>query len=183
MQLQRRGHPFEKVRKRHRAYAQELVNEDIYFQSRIDGGETNNLIRRRLPSMDTFTVAETDGVIGSLSKEEELLGVLVVALAEFDGSSVAFIRGLAVEEGHQGRGIGTVLLGLIDQMTDKDAGGRKLAGVVGSCAVDEDAFYQKAGYTVLQPGQPMPWLYGAQAGTRLENSNPTHDCWFYREYF
>jgi hypothetical protein len=46
-------------------------------------------------------------------------------------------------------------------------------------APDTAAFYQRAGFTVLDPGEPFPFPFSKQAAI-IANSNPTYTCWFYR---
>jgi hypothetical protein len=51
---------------------------------------------------------------------------------------------------------------------------------LGSCAPAEAQFYQRAGFTVLDPGAPLPFPLGRPVW--LGNTNPDYPCSFYRRW-
>jgi GNAT superfamily N-acetyltransferase len=85
---------------------------------------------------------------------------------------VLILTNLVVEPSWRGKGVGVVLLGVIPQLLQTSL-------TFGTCAPDTAAFHQRAGFTVLDPGEPFPFPFSKQA-TIITNSNPTYTCWFYR---
>lgn len=116
------------------------------------------------------------GAVVAFDPQGSVIGCAVVGAADFDGRAVMFLQHLVVEPRWRGRGVGAVTLGLLHQMLPF-AG---LVATVGNCAAEDARFYQHAGFTVFQPGEPLELPVGAPV--RLVVSNAHYPCWMVRSW-
>lgn len=173
-QLLRKGWPENRVRDRYLALAQPVVDAGLEFRAFAaeDRPEIVQLLSERIASDDAFTLATHAGGIKA-TLNGKLAGVIALEGLEVPGDGIAArVTAIAVTPAWEGRGLGTVLLGMAPQIVD----GIKF--VYGGCAADAAVFYQRAGYDVLQPGEALPFNLGD--GLRLKSSNPHYPCWFIR---
>lgn len=163
----------ETAERRHIARATTLISEGVAIEKITPGDrpEVEALINSRIPTQELRMTENHGGAIARDTKGE-LLGALVVQAAQFSNGAAVHVRAIAVEQASEGRGIGTVLLGMAHQVIN----GVQL--VHGGCAPETAAFYQRAGFTVLQPGAPMPFNLGN--GAQVSSSNENFPCQFYR---
>lgn len=118
-----------------------------------------------------------DGGLIATDAKGELRGVLSMNLMDANGiGCVATIRSLAVDPASRGKGIGAALLALIPQFTEIAAGVRPDL-TWGGCSVEAAAFYQRAGFDVLPPGERLPF-----GDVLVENPNTTFPCTFSRPW-
>jgi len=164
---------YERVTGRHMNYASSLVADGVTFEATTAEEKPSVL------ALVTEHIAGAGHVIGEeqgglVAKSEGLIvGALVVGAAKFTEDIVCFIRYLVVEPTWRGRGVAVVLLGVLPQLIGED-----VSLTIGNCAVDAADFYQRAGFTVLEPGVPLPFPFGARAMVQLSNRH--YPCWFFR---
>ena len=82
---------------------------------------------------------------------------------------------LAVDEGWRGRGLGFVTL----QLGDRVPMPSKPVCQFGNIARDQARFFQRAGFTVFQPGEALQ-LPGASVA--LSSSSEPYPCMMYRTW-
>ena len=168
----------ERAIERHLRYARCLVDESVSFDHVLahERPAIAQLVQRNVAGAELW---EPDGDCGALvaaDTDGNMVGALVAGGAEFTGKITLFVLYVAVEPDWRGRGVGTVLLGTLPQMLGERRGP---ALTVGSCAQEGARFYQRAGFTVLDPGEPLPFPLG---GAWLANRNANHPCWFHRPW-
>lgn len=97
----------------------------------------------------------------------------VAILSGYEALSVKFrvIHMVAVRDDFRGNGLGTLCLNGALQRFEHTA-----THTYGNCAPDEAPFFARAGYTVLDPGTPFPFLSG---GAVLQINSAIHPCGFY----
>lgn len=120
-----------------------------------DKHEVEALVSSTIADSEDFAIIS--GEMGGIVARDrgDLVATLMLTVAEFDGALLVTIRDLATSPQHRGRGLGTVMLGLIWQITH-DGFGRLPDATAGNCSLETARFYQRAGFTVLQPGIIMP---------------------------
>ena len=122
----------------------------------------------------------TDGLQGlaALEADGTLIGALTCGVSQRDAGPIEFlIRYVAVDPSVRGRGIGTLLLCILDQNFTLQ--GRRI--FYGACAPETAPFYARAGFDVLHPGTPLPGTLFGQEEARA-NSNLSYPCWFVRTW-
>ncbi|MDR6912946.1 GNAT superfamily N-acetyltransferase [Rhodococcus fascians] len=129
-----------------------------------------------IDGMSTWSLDEDlNGVLVSVDRDESVLGVLVASAEQYARGNVLYVQHLVVVPEARGRGVGTVSLGMVEQLLP----GTPLAMIWGQCEPSATGFYERAGFTVLAPGEPFPFLM-SDSPSVIVNSNPTYNCWFYR---
>lgn len=169
----------ERAIERHLRYARPLVDEGVTFEhvGATERPAVAQLIRQHIAERERWRPDPAEGAFIALDPEERTIGTLVAGAAQFGGDIGLFVSYVVVEPGWRGRGVGTVLLGMLPKML----GGRgEPTLTVGSCALDGARFYQRAGFTVLDPGEPLPFPLGD--GAWLANRNANYPCWFHRPW-
>lgn len=168
------GHEPDQVMTVHLKRARPLVDAGFVFTTMrsedrtvVQALITDHIAGQRLLEEDDGAIVARHG--------ERVVGALVVGVVTFDEKKVAFVRTLVVEEAQRGQGLGQVLLGLLPQLMED---GLDLS--VGNCAEEGAGLYQRAGFTVLQPGVPLPFPFGE--GALMQLSNEDYPCWFYRHW-
>jgi GNAT superfamily N-acetyltransferase len=172
--LLRKGWPDHRVKERYLEHAQSIVDAGAEFRAFqvADRPPIERLLNERLVSDSPFTLAPEAGGIKATGGSG-LIGVVVLEGIEVPDDGVAVrVTALAVTQEWERRGLGTVLLGMVPMFTE----GIKF--IYGGCAPSAAAFYQRAGYDVLQPGELLPFHLGN--GLRLGSSNPHYPAWFVR---
>lgn len=133
--------------------AQQLHAADIDFRPyrAADREEVEALVRSSVEGSSDFDLipGEMGGVVAR--DRGALAAALIVSVAEFSGALVVSIRDLVTASSHRGRGLGTVMLGLIWQITQNEIG-RMPDSTNGNCNRAAARLYQRAGFTVLQAG-------------------------------
>lgn len=173
-QYLRAGWPAAKVAPRHRAYATQLADAGVTF----DKMKTENrqaaeaLVKERLIFDEPFRLTQEAGGILA-THGEALIGVAVAEAAQFGSRVTMRVTALAVTPEWEGRGLGTVLLGMMHQLVPG-----RVQFLFGGCAPEAAQFYQRAGFDVLAPGEPMPFPFGS--GAELASSNPHYPSMFFR---
>lgn len=163
----------ERAEDRHVAYATELVKAGLEFRpiddrSRIDA---ERLVNDRVKFDTEFRMAEAAGGIRVVDGSETV-AVMILEGVEWEGEGAAVrVTAVAVAPSHEGRGIGTVLLGMVPQVHPA-----KL--IYGGCSVNGARLYQRAGFSVLAPGEALPFMFSG--GLRILSSNRDYPCWFFR---
>lgn len=173
-QLLRKGWPESRVRDRYLEHAHAAVAAGLEFRAFAaeDRPEIEHLLNGRITSDNPFTLAAAAGGIKA-TLNGELAGVIVLEGIEVPGDGIAVrVTALAVTPTWEGRGLGTVLLGMVPGF----ATGIKF--IYGGCAADAAAFYQRGGYDVLRAGESL--LFNLGDGLNLKSSNRHYPCWFIR---
>lgn len=181
-QLLRKGWPENRVRDRYLECAQATVDAGFEFRAFAaeDRPGIEQLLNERITSDAAFVLAtEAGGIKATLNGH--LAGVIVLEGYEVPGDGIAVrVTAIAVTPTWEGRGLGTVLLGMAPGFTAllENAPGfiSEIKFIYGGCAADAAAFYQRAGYDVLQPGEALPFHLGD--GLNLKSSNLHYPCWF-----
>ena len=129
-------------------------------------------MNERIISDAPFGLAtEAGGIKATLNGQ--LAGAIVLEGLEVPGDGIAVrVTAIAVAPTWEGRGLGTVLLGMVPSFAPR------IKFIYGGCATDAAAFYQRGGYDVLQPGESLPFNLGD--GLNLKSSNLHYPCWFIR---
>lgn len=178
-QLLRQGWSTDKARTRHLKYAHPLVEAGVTFRGmkHSERERTQQIVRAHVPGVEEFTLVKEGrhrGAVLAEDHDQQVIGVLALEAADIEGVPIAMINAVVTLPEHRGRGIGTVLLGVMDQLLIPQVGSAPEL-VAGNCAPEDARFYQRAGFTVLQPGEVLPFGRGVQV--REESEYP---CWFYR---
>ena len=170
-----------KSRARHEGYALQLVKDGVKFTGADDNHwrAIEHLVQEHIAGMSDWVKLpqSQSGALVALDEHNNLIGAMVVDVASTDTEINTFIHHLVVEPSWRGRGVGVVLLGMVDQIIARHvpAEGRPVS-YYGQCAPKDARFYQKAGYGVLQPQHQLIVM-----GTRIQLPNDSpHPCWFLR---
>ncbi|MCT1515299.1 GNAT family N-acetyltransferase [Dietzia cercidiphylli] len=139
------------------------------------------MIRAHVPGMSQWAREAETGLMYAVDADGALIGCIAVSAARFDTSIQAAIRAVVVDQSWRGHGVGTALLGMVEQLVKQSADLVPNA-VIGTCPEAEAPFYQRSGFTVLAPGFPLPSeVAGAGHKGLLVNTGRETPCWFYRE--
>lgn len=143
--------------------------------------EAIQMIRAHVPGMSNWTREPETGLMYAVDHDDALIGCLAVSAARFNASIQAAIRAVVVDPAWRGHGVGTALLGMVEQLVSQSADLVPDA-VIGTCPETEAPFYQRSGFTVLAPGSALPSeIAGVGRGGLLVNTGQKTPCWFYRE--
>jgi GNAT superfamily N-acetyltransferase len=169
----------ERVTERYLRYARPLVEAEVGFQKleRRDHAAVERLVRTEVPAMEDFAVSSVwSGGVTAHAKDEDLVGTIVVTGMSHGDRAAMMVEAIAVEPAWRGRGIGVVLLGVLPLVLPS----QHVEFYYGMCNPREARFYQRAGYTVLEPGMALPFPIGEDPPAFV-NTTTTHPCWFYRQ--
>lgn len=182
MQLLAQGWGPTKVRDRYLGYARGLVDAGVTFahMDTSDKPDVWSLIDAHVSMPAPWKIADEEGGIVARDSEGTLIGALLMSAVSFDSprgpAALVTIRSLAVDPAWRGRGVGVVTLG----MADRPVSSLGPAFYLGNCAEADAKFYQRLGYTVLQPGANLPLDLGPE-GMRVAINNPDYPCCFFKE--
>ncbi|SOD72896.1 acetyltransferase (GNAT) family protein [Jatrophihabitans sp. GAS493] len=173
------GWSFEQARERHFRYAQKLVDAGVTWARAAadDQPRVTALVREHILGSDNYEPEPSEAAVVAHDNEGAMIGALVLAGATFEQGMALTVRHLVVEPAWRGRGVGAVTLGLFAQLLGPDADA--VAMTFGACGPGKAArFYQHAGFTVLDPGEPFKFPLGKRG--LLVNENEHYPCWFFR---
>lgn len=168
----RAGWPTAKVAARHRDYATTLIDAGVIFEKVEDEDRTGveDLVNARLFFDGPYSMATLAGGILA-THGQSVAGAVVVEAAKFDNRVSLCVTALAVTPEWEGKGLGTVLLGMAPQLVPAHF-------VFGGCAPDAARFYQRAGFDVLAAGELLPFPFGG--GGLIGSTNRHYPAWFFR---
>ena len=178
-QLLAQGWSHQKVWKRHVSYAVDLGARGVTWRGLEDSDEpaVEDLVRTHIDGIDPgWTIDDDSGGVVAIGPDQAIIAVLIAAGMKVHGRLIGFIRHLVVANDWRGLGVGAVTLGVAHQVFPVD---QEPFMYIGGCAARSARFYQRVGYTVLQPGEPL-LLPGAASA--LAPSNVHYPCWMYREW-
>lgn len=182
IQLLAQGWGPEKVRARYLRHAREAVDAGVTFDGMkpADKTEVWSLISQHVTMPPKWKIAKNEGGIIARDPEGKLIGALLMNGISFDGPQgpqlMASIRSVVVDPAWRGRGVGVVTLG----MADRPFHPQRPNLYIGNCAEADARFYQRLGYTVLQPGSEFPLPLGAET-IKVGITNPDYPCFFFQE--
>lgn len=170
------------VKSRHMRSAKNAMSAGYgfaYGKSYVDA--VQSLVRENIEGLpDGWKVPKGSGVAAVVDSKKNVVGGAVVGLVEFEGSLVAGVQHVVIEESHRGRGLGVVLVGVLHQLVAPAVSGRSVFWL-GQCKPTQATFYSRSGFTVLDPGQPAPRVPGTTKVPSFVNGNDVYTCWFYRQ--
>lgn len=175
----RSASPGPKVRRRHLKYALRAEHAGIQFEygPQFDS-VIEQLVRDHIVGMSAdWTMAPQAGAIAA-TRDDSVLGGLIFGLAAFDDDFLAVVQHLVVAPKSRGQGIGSLLLGVAPQLTEKHTKGRP-TWWIGQCEDKAAGYYQAAGFSVLAPREPLNLPVGRDA--LVTNANNHYNCWFYAQ--
>lgn len=173
--LLRKGWPFSKARERHVELATGLVAAGVEFWPirPDDRPAIESLVNRRLEFDSPYKMDENAGGIRAVA-DGETIGAMVLEGIKVDGQgTVIRVTAVAVEPDWEGRGIGTVLLGMVQQVERSKV-------TYGGCTPEAARFYQRAGFDVLAPGEAVMLPIGDPR--HLRSSNKHYPSFFIRSW-
>jgi GNAT superfamily N-acetyltransferase len=185
MQLLAQGWGLERSRDRHLRYARALVARDVQWRG-IDDADADavaRLVRENIRGIgeDWTLPAESGGVV-AFTEADGIIGAMVIGAmgngAATAENTIAFVQHIVVEPAWRGCGVGVVTLGMADQVFRSQPVPAK--HFIGCCAPEAARWYQRAGYTVLQPGEILV-LPGEQPVPTVV-TNEHYPCWFFRSW-
>lgn len=171
--LLRAAWPVRRVAERYDRYARALVEEGYTFGGIRRRDEVNKLVNERLTFDSPFVMTKEAGGINATAPTGELVGVVVIEASSFPNGILARVTAIAVDPRHERKGIGTVLLGMAPHLVTPTL-------IFGGCAASEAAFYQRAGYDVLQKDEALQLPVGIRR--RFQSSNPHYPHLFARRF-
>ncbi|MDO5867121.1 MULTISPECIES: GNAT family N-acetyltransferase [Paenarthrobacter] len=179
MQLLAQGWGSQKVQDRLRSYARNLDPEVQFMtMNQSDKAEARALIDEHVTMQPGWTIPKDEGGVVARDVTGKMIGALLVRATGFDGrySVIIEIRAVAVDPQWRSKGLGVVLLGMADRPWHPSA----TPFFLGNCAEADARFYQKLGYTVLQPGSEFPLPVGEHV-INVAIGNPDYPCCFFKE--
>ncbi len=183
MQLLAQGWGAEKAKQRHLRCAKPLVAQGVQWHALAsseddqDQDQVQQLVRKHVRGIAAeWTIESHAGAVVARDAKQGIIGAVVVGAADFAGQVVALLQHLVVDPTWRGHGLGVVTLGMAHQLFD---GMQKPTMYAGSCARPDARFYQRAGFTVLQPGEHLVFRGNPFP---VQNSNQYYPCWFYRTW-
>lgn len=165
---------------RHLRYAQSLIDAGVTFRPGTDNDRTTieTLVHTHIDDMSHWTVNDEEhGVMVARDRDQSIIGVLVARAVQNPQASALYVQHLVVVPEARGRGIGVVMLGIVEQLLP--AGTPTPTTIWGQCEARAKRWYEKAGFTVLAPQDRMR-IPLSDPPVYMVNSNPTYSCWFYR---
>jgi GNAT superfamily N-acetyltransferase len=162
-----------RVQQRYLNYAHRLVDQGVAFRTvqPDDKAPIEQLVQAHIAGSSSFRIRPEEGGVAALDAQGRVIAGLVIAGAQFNTDVVIFIRHLVVDPVWRGQGVGVVTIGVLPQV-------HNATFYMGNCAVNAARFYQRSGFTVLDPGQPLPFLFGKQ--TMMQLTNEHYPCFFYK---
>ncbi len=178
-QLLAQGWGFEKVKERHVRHAARLLEQGVQWEV-MEGHDrpvVERLVRANILGIPTsWTIDPAGGGVVARDSDGKVIGAVVAGAARFDdGQVVTFVRHLVVDPAWRGKGVGVVTLGVLHQLFSAED---QPVVFVGNCAPQDAKFYQRSGYTVLQPGEQLILPVGTPIAIGL--SSQPYPCWFFR---
>ncbi|GAA2007812.1 GNAT family N-acetyltransferase [Brevibacterium samyangense] len=169
------------VKKRHMRYARALVDEGFGFDMLVDEGRAGveALVRNALDLPEFRLAAQASGLVARTA-DGTLAAVAIVSAVSYDNGTALFVRALATAEDFRSKGLATVLLGLLPQILPQ-AGLPTRALLTGACPETRASFLHRAGFVVLEPGDPSPYSFGGIEEDLLDTTDPADRCWFFRD--
>lgn len=171
------GAPVDLVKriKIYRRYVRALGKVGVTFRDidRPDILTVTAMVREHITGVPDFDMSEEEGWAVAIGPDGEVIGSVVIGGATFQRGKVAFLRNIVVLPEWRGRGVATVLLNLIPAIFPADL-------IVGNCAASAAPLYANSGFTVLQPGVPLPFDVGARPHS-IGFDNDVYPCGIYRE--
>jgi GNAT superfamily N-acetyltransferase len=172
------GHDFKRVSEQQLRYARKLLADGVTFshERAADHPGLLQLVRAHVPGAEGFSPDENTQAVLAVDADGGLLAAAAIKfIRTHDVPLAVHLWQLAVVSAGRRRGLGTVLLSMLPQV----AAALRLPPptiTYGVCDVPLAGFYQQAGFTVLAPGDTLPFLFGGPAA----NTNRHHPCWMYR---
>lgn len=137
-----------------------------------DEPAAEDLVRTHIDGIDPgWTIDEDSGGVVAIGPDQVIIAVLIAAGMKMQGGLLGFIRHLVVADNWRGQGVGAVTLGVAHQVFPVD---QEPFMYIGECAARSARFYQRVGYTVLQPGEPL--LLPGAASARPQTSTIRAGC-------
>lgn len=171
-----------KVKERVTRYAHPLVDAGVTFAAmrEEDKPEVHALIDAHVEMEHGWKVSPESGGVVVRDKDGALIGTVLVGAGDFPrqmGPSqiLGLVRAVAVDPAWRGRGVGVVALGMVERVFHEN----RPDYYVGNCKPEDARFYQKLGYTVLQPESEFPLALGDEV-VQVAISNPRYPCCFFR---
>lgn len=176
--------PSLEVRARHIKLATSLVDLGVEFRPWQDEDTRAivQLVRSHILGSEQSKLEDGSGVIVARDINQKVIGCAVLGLGVDDNSVLLMkLTSIVVVPEWRGKGLGTVMLGVIPQIVP-DRPGTDLSKspliVYGSCSIEGQLFYQRAGFNVQEPGLPLQLPFGN--GATMHNTNTEYPCWFWK---
>ena len=172
----REGHPFATVKERHIALATQLQQEGYFFvgmrQEHLEA--VSNLILEAEGM--TWAMPDDESVAGVLAMDSQhnIVGVAIFGAWGKNDSFFVHLQHLSVAEQTRGKGVGSVLAGMLWNVTQRVAD-ITYAGIEPTPAAFR--FYQRVGFDIRFPGEPIFF-----DGAAVFNNNPRFTCWATRPW-
>ncbi len=163
---------------RHLTLARPLVDAGVQFATthyQADDPAILALVRETIPGSEGFAPSEPMPGLIAAELDDEIIGVAIIAAMKAGPELNAYIWQLAVREDWQGRGVGTVLLGMIPQRLEEHG---QVALTFGGTRPENADFFQKAGFDVHEPGAVVT-INGRLVTAPEATVNP---CWITRRW-
>ncbi|MDQ0801508.1 GNAT family N-acetyltransferase [Arthrobacter sp. SLBN-112] len=163
-------------------YARPLVEKGFTFGplTREDWPAVNGLVRKYISvPADWRLTPNSLGIVVKNSKGA-LVAAVVTQVMTIDGKTLLIVSHLVTDPLHRGRGMATILLGMLDNITGT-AGAPAPAMTVGFCAHAGIKLYRRAGFVVgdansyTEPDPELPF-------PRMVTENSNYPYPFYRAW-
>lgn len=179
--LLRLGWPRERVESDYLRLAADLTHSGygIHAGTPAEQAEAERLVALHLMSDPQWRRPARDGsgtLVAIDASGTVVAALMFVAWAVEGEPPTATLTALAVHPSQRRRGLGLALMGALPRYMQQRIG-RAPGFTHGTCSPDAARFYQRAGCTVLQPGEPLPFL-----DTDLINPDEGYPCHFTRDW-
>lgn len=133
------------------------------MRAHIDGAPAN------------WVVSDQSGLLVTRDRDRNIVAAAIIGAGGFTGGTVVCVQDLVVDPEWRGLGVGTVTLGVVDQLMEGLVDQAKPVVYYGGCKAEAARFYQRCGYSVLQAGEALtiPFLPSA-----IAVANPDYPCAF-----